>query len=111
MGNFRRPSIRRFAAAAVLFGGLAVAGPAAAQTSTYVGVNPPRVGAADTGSRSVAVPGSLENESGLAFTGADVVELVVLGGAAVGIGMVAVRATRRRARPEGTADEGMVAPL
>jgi hypothetical protein len=92
----------------MLAGGLAVAAPAAAQTPTYVGVTPPAVGAVDatTGSRGAVlstqgqitpqVASTQGNRSGLAFTGADIAGLTMLGGISIGIGVIVVRSSRRR---------------
>ena len=110
MGNSKRSGIRRLAAATVLVGGLAVAGPAAAQTSTYVGVKPPQVGKADTSARPAAAPRTLraQSTSRLAVTGGDILEMVGLGAASIGLGAVGVRAARRRSSSD-PADDGVVA--
>jgi hypothetical protein len=111
-----RSVMQKAAAAAILAGGLALAGPASAQTPTYVGVTPPVVGAVDatSGSRTGAVLStqgavlstqgqvapaqvSAQASSGrLAFTGADVMGLATIGAVSIGIGVVAVRSSRRR---------------
>lgn len=102
----RRSKVRMAAAGAIFAGGLALAGPAVAQTSTYVGVAPPQVGAVDatSGTRAASVVADqaqvrpqVANTSGLAFTGADIAGLTMLGGISIGVGVVAVRSGRRRA--------------
>ena len=122
----------------MLVGGLALAGPAHAQTPNYVGVTPPGLGAVDastgsrtgavdasTGSRTGAVDASTGSRTGavlstqgqvspaqvsaqassgrLAFTGSDVIGLATIGAASIGIGVIAVRSSRRRSA-ENTVD-------
>lgn len=104
-----RSMMQKAGAAAILAGGLALAGPAMAQTPTYVGVTPPVVGAVDatSGTRTggvlssqaqiapqVAAPAAASG--GLAFTGADIMGLSTIGAVSIGIGVIAVRSGRRR---------------
>ncbi|MDQ4088789.1 MAG: hypothetical protein M3163_00540 [Actinomycetota bacterium] len=122
-----RSALQKAGAAAILVGGLAVAGPAHAQTPNYVGVTPPGLGAVDasTGSRTGAVDASTGSRTGavlstqgqvspaqvsaqassgrLAFTGSDVIGLATIGAASIGIGAIAVRSSRRRSA-ENTVD-------
>lgn len=75
---------------------LGVAAPASAQTagpSTYTGVTPPQLGAAQVSGAQAqrAVPTSV---SSLAFTGADVIELVAIGIVLIGSGAVLRRVGR-----------------
>jgi len=108
-----RSNMKKAAAGLILVGGLAVAGPAVAQTATYVGVDPPAVGGVDAaaGSRPAAVLASQSqtlgavqgNAGGLAFTGADIIGLSTMGLGAIGIGAIAVRSGRRRAAAGGDA--------
>lgn len=93
------------AAAAVLMVSSTLAMPALAQ---YVGGTPPELGAdapsaridGDPGVRPVearvASAASPTPASGLAFTGADIGQLVALGGGMVVIGTALARASRRR---------------
>jgi hypothetical protein len=80
---------------------MAVAGPAMAQT--YVGVPPPQVSAVDAGgatrSQIVAPTPAATRAGGLAFTGADVMELVAIAGSSVAVGAVIVRLSRSRVTP------------
>jgi hypothetical protein len=78
---------------------MAVAGPAVAQT--YVGVTPPQVSAVDAGAaaRSQIVVPAATRAGGLAFTGADVMELVAIAGSSVAVGAVIVRLSRSRVTP------------
>jgi hypothetical protein len=110
-----RESVRKVGAATILVGGLAIAGPAAAQTPTYVGVTPPAVGTVDstTGTRGAVlstqgqitpqVASTQASRGGLALTGADIGGLVLIGGISIGVGVVAVRASRRRNSESDTA--------
>ena len=113
-----RASMRKIGAAGIVAGGLALAAPAMAQTPTYVGVPMPTAGAFDAGggvgavlsssgaregavlaSQTQVVPpvaATQANTSGLAFTGADIAGLTVLGGISIGVGVIAVRSGRRR---------------
>lgn len=105
--------MKKAVAGIVFVGGMAVAGPALAQTATYVGVAPPVVGAVDAaaGNRTGAVlasqtqtVGAVQSSSGgLAFTGADIIGMSTIGLGAIGIGAIAVRSGRRRAATGGDA--------
>ena len=118
-----RASIRKIGAAGIVAGGLALAAPAMAQTPTYVGVPVPTAGAVDagvggvlstTGSREGAVLASQAQitpqvaasqgaSTGLAFTGADIAGLTMLGGMAIGVGVIVVRSGRRQSAESDTA--------
>jgi hypothetical protein len=49
-----------------------------------------------TSSGSVAAPAPKTSPSGIAFTGADIEEMAVIGLVATGVGVVLVRSSRRR---------------
>lgn len=109
--------MRKIGAAAIVAGGLAVATPATAQTVYPNGGTLPTVGSVDTGitgavlstsgSREGAVLASQAQltppaaaaqgtSSGLAFTGADIAGLTMLGAVSIGIGVIVVRSGRRK---------------
>ena len=94
--------LRRAAALAAVAAAVWV-GPAGAQ-SVYSGVQPPVVGTVDTGvspvsgqvlssssARLQAVQATESTRGGLAFTGTDVISLVVLGGGAIAVGALLKR--------------------
>lgn len=91
--------VRRVCTLAAVAVGIWV-GPADAQ-SVYTGVQPPVVGAVDTGapggsagavrSSSAALQTVQSTSGGLAFTGTDVVSLVAIGGGAIAIGALLKR--------------------
>jgi len=102
---------RRVAGALVFAGSFAVAGPAMAQT--YVGVAPQQVGAVDASSGARGQVGAVDAASGsrnqvsgvnavaaraggLAFTGADIMELLLIAGSSVAVGSAVVRLSRSR---------------
>ena len=104
-------SIRRAAGAVLFAGSFALAGPAVAQT--YVGVTPPQVGSADASPGVLSQAGSLgavggvqsqvgavspaaARAGGLAFTGSDVMGLLLIAGSSVVVGTVVVRFARSR---------------
>ena len=104
-------AVRRVLASIAIVGGVMLAGPASAQTSSYVNVTPPQVGAADAGRIAVqaAVPPQVRAPSApaqvisrpaparaLAITGSDIIGLVALGGGSIVIGGLLVRSFRRR---------------
>jgi hypothetical protein len=60
----------------------------------YPNPTPPEVAPADQGQTSVE-PNQITRASTLPFTGTDVAELVAIGGASVGVGVVLVRRSRR----------------
>ena len=120
-----RARMRKIGAAGIVVGGLALASPAMAQTPNYVGVRTPAAGAVDAGAvlpssdardgavlsssgardgvvlasqaqRTPPVAATQGNTSGLAFTGADIAGLTMLGGISIGVGVIAVRSSRRR---------------
>jgi hypothetical protein len=84
-------------AIALPLGGL-LAGSAAADTSCYTGCTSD--GGTVTSSGSVAAPAPTTSPttspSGIAFTGADIEEMAVIGLVATGVGVVLVRSSRRR---------------
>ncbi|MGI8982932.1 MAG: hypothetical protein ACR2HM_00085 [Acidimicrobiales bacterium] len=117
---------RIFAALLLFAASFALAGPATAQT--YVGVTPPQVGAVDASGGIRAQVGAVDasggiraqlgavdsaggfrsqvgadatagRAGGLAFTGADIFQLVLLAGSAVVLGTIALRLSRNRATP------------
>lgn len=127
-----RARMRKIGTAGIVAGALALAAPATAQTPTYVGVPTPAAGAVDagavqssSGTRDGAVLASSgtrgggvlpsqaqltppvaatqANTSGLAFTGADIAGLTVLGGISIGVGVIVVRSSRRRSAESDTA--------
>jgi hypothetical protein len=80
-------------AVALPLGGL-FAGSAAADSTCYTGCTN---GNTVTSSGSVAAPdGPKTTPSGIAFTGADIEEMAVIGLVATGVGIVLVRTSRRR---------------
>lgn len=80
-------------AVALPLGGL-FAGSAGADTTCYTGCTS---GSTVTSSGSVAAPdGPKTSPSGIAFTGADIEEMAVIGLVATGVGVVLVRSSRRR---------------
>ena len=123
-----RSIVKSAGTVAVVIGGLAVVGPAMAQTPDYVGVTPPAVGPVDQvlsqgqvapapdrvlSAQGRLVPGAgvqeplapaassgVTSASGLPVTGADVFGLTVMGVGAIGVGMVMVRRSRRRTPAE-----------
>jgi hypothetical protein len=81
-------------AIALPLGGL-FAGSAAADTTCYTGCTSD--GGTVTSSGSVAAPAAPQTSpSGIAFTGADIEEMAVIGLVATGVGVVLVRSSRRR---------------
>jgi len=80
-------------AIALPLGGL-LAGSAAADTSCYTGCISD--GGTVTSSGTVAAPAPKTSPSGIAFTGADIEEMAVIGLVATGVGVVLVRSSRRR---------------
>ncbi len=79
---------------AVPLGGL-FAGSAGADSSCYTGCT--SGGGTVTSSGSAAAPdGPKTSPSGIAFTGADIEEMAVIGLVATGVGVVLVRSSRRR---------------
>lgn len=105
MGSSRRTA----AAAGIFVVGLAVGSPALAEAPSYVKVQPPKVEATSfgqpsqeatvgsTGNASTA-PAARSSHSPMAFTGADIFGVTVLGLGLVGAG-VAVRRLGRRQLP------------
>lgn len=93
-----------FTAVAVLFVGALMATPASAQ---YVGGTPPDAGSvvnADTAGQGAATPvnvqaGRTARTSGVALTGADIAQLVLIGGVLIVGGAVLLRHGRRRVVP------------
>ena len=88
---------------AVPVGGL-LAGAAGADTSCYTGCNTPTTGITSapadgpaTGGATTSVTATPPTSSGLAFTGADIEEMAVIGVVAIGVGAVLVRGRRRSA--------------
>ena len=80
-------------AVALPLGGL-FAGSAAADSTCYTGCTS---GSSVTSSGSVAAPDAPKTTpSGIAFTGADIEEMAVIGLVATGVGVVLVRSSRRR---------------
>jgi hypothetical protein len=70
------------------------AGSAGADTTCYTACT---AGSTVTSSGSVAAPdGPKTSPSGIAFTGADIEEMAVIGLVATGVGVVLVRSSRRR---------------
>ena len=94
-----------FAAAAVLLVGMLTALPASAQ---YVGGQPPAAGPVAGPTVEVqgkAAPvnvqvGRTTRVGGFALTGADIAQMVLLGGGFLVVGAFLVRRTRRRGGPE-----------
>ena len=86
---------------AVPVGGL-LAGAAGADTTCYTGCTTPTTGITTTPSdggspATTAKVVSTPTSSGLAFTGADIEEMAVIGVVAIGVGAVLVRGRRRTA--------------
>ncbi len=82
---------------AVPVGGL-LAGTAGADPTCYTGCTSPSTGiTASSGSGPVASSGVSTSPSGLAFTGADIEEMALIGVVAIGVGTVLVRSRRRPA--------------
>src|SRR3974377_1359540 len=80
-------------AVALPLGGL-FAGAAGADSTCYTGCTS---GGTVTSSGNAAAPvGSPASPSGIAFTGADIEEMAVIGLVATGVGVVLVRSSRRR---------------
>ncbi len=81
-------------ALALPFAGLS-AGSAGADTTCYTGCTSD--GSTLTSAGSAAAPdGPKTAQSGIAFTGADIEEMAVIGLVATGVGVVLVRSSRRR---------------
>ena len=119
-GLLRRSALAVAASAALL---TVVAAPALAQVEVlYTGVNPPVVGGvlAASGQRAtVTPPAAVQGQvlslqvsggvagtqqarvEGLAFTGADIATMVVIGSSAVAVGAVLTRRARPRSTPTG----------
>ncbi len=84
---------------AVPVGGL-LAGAAGADSSCYSGCTSPATGitaSSGSGTASPASDGVTSPSSGLAFTGADIEEMALIGVVAIGVGTVLVRSRRRTA--------------
>ena len=82
---------------AVPVGGL-LAGAAGADTTCYTGCTSPATGiTTSSGNGPVASDGGSTSPSGLAFTGADIEEMALIGVVAIGVGTVLVRSRRRPA--------------
>ena len=79
-------------AIALPLGGL-FAGSAGADSSCYTGCTSDGT---VTSSGNVAAPAPKTSPSGIAFTGADIEEMAVIGLVATGVGVVLVRSSRRR---------------
>jgi hypothetical protein len=87
---------------AVPVGGL-LAGAASADSSCYTGCNTPTTAVTPDGASTAATTGAAKTadgpttaSSGLAFTGADIEEMAVIGAAAIGVGALLVVRSRRR---------------
>ena len=84
---------------ALPLGGL-FAGSAAADSTCYTGCASPDGGGAITTSASTSAPttsaATSSPDGGIAFTGADIEEMAVIGIVATGVGAVLVRSSRRR---------------
>jgi len=85
---------------AVPLGGL-MAGAAGADSSCYTGCTTPTTGistpAAVTSDGGATAASTTPTSSGLAFTGADIEEMAIIGVVAIGVGTVLVRGRRRTA--------------
>jgi hypothetical protein len=89
---------------AVPVGGL-LAGTAGADSTCYTGcstptpgiTNTPAIAPADGPSTSTAAATAPTTSSGLAFTGADIEEMAIIGVVAIGVGAVLVRGRRQTA--------------
>lgn len=86
---------------AVPVGGL-LAGAAGADTTCYTGCTTPTTGitapvSAPAVTDGPATAASTTSSSGLAFTGADIEEMAIIGVVAIGVGAVLVRGRRRTA--------------
>jgi hypothetical protein len=90
---------------AVPLGGL-IAGAAGADSTCYTGcsttpttvvTNSPAIAPADAPATAATSSTSPVSSSGLAFTGADIEEMAVIGVVAIGVGAVLVRGRRRTA--------------
>jgi hypothetical protein len=87
---------------AVPVGGL-MAGAAGADATCYTGCTPPTTGVTNTPADGPAATTSsvsttpTSSSSGLAFTGADIEEMAVIGVVAIGVGSVLMRNRRRTA--------------
>jgi hypothetical protein len=85
---------------AVPVGGL-LAGAAGADTTCYTGCTPPTPGItstpAATDGPTTAASTTASSSSGLAFTGADIEEMAIIGVVAIGAGAVLIRGRRRTA--------------
>jgi hypothetical protein len=79
-------------ALALPLGGL-FAGSAGADTTCYTGCSS---SGTVTSNGNVAPPDGPTTSSGIAFTGADIEEMAVIGLVATGVGVVLVRSSRRR---------------
>ena len=78
---------------AVPLGGL-FAGSAGADSTCYTGCTTD--GGTVSSGHAAAPDGPATSHSGIAFTGADIEEMAVIGLVATGVGVVLVRSTRRR---------------
>jgi len=77
-----------------------MAGAAGADSSCYWGCTSPSTGittASGDGPTTPSSDGVTTSPSGLAFTGADIEEMALIGVAAIGVGAVLVRSRRRTA--------------
>ncbi len=84
---------------AVPVGGL-LAGAAGADSSCYWGCTSPATGITTSSGNGPITPsndGVTTSPGGLAFTGADIEEMALIGVAAIGVGAVLVRSRRRTA--------------
>jgi len=84
---------------AVPVGGL-LTGAAGADSSCYAGCTSPATGITNSSGSAPTTPSSggvTTSPGGLAFTGADIEEMALIGVAAIGVGAVLVRSRRRTA--------------
>jgi hypothetical protein len=89
---------------AVPVGGL-LAGAAGADSTCYTGCTTPTTGITSTpavtptdgGSTAASTVSTSPTSSGLAFTGADIEEMAIIGVVAIGVGTVLIRSRRRTA--------------
>jgi hypothetical protein len=86
---------------AVPVGGL-LAGAAGADSTCYTGCNSPSTGitpavTSSDGATTSPTASTSPTSSGLAFTGADIEEMAIIGVVAIGVGTVLIRGRRRTA--------------